>query len=132
MLDMNKVSLVVSICALILAIPLSIVGNLLTPKLRDWYSTTSEKRLQARIAKLNSQLKESEQELDLHRRRVAPISLLVAHSTGRDTLQPFESVRILTDEQHERGGLRIRLGSALFPLFEGALIDAELSGKNRP
>jgi len=61
-MDMNKVSLIIGTSALILAVPLSIVGNLLTPKLRDWYSATSEKKLQARIAALMRQLRQSEQE----------------------------------------------------------------------
>jgi hypothetical protein len=61
-MDMNKASLVIGVSALILTVPLTIVGNLLTPKLRDWYSTTSEKRLRARIATLTSQLVQSARE----------------------------------------------------------------------
>jgi predicted PurR-regulated permease PerM len=60
--DINKIALVISIAALVLALPLGIVGNILTPKLRDWYSTTSQKRLRARIATLSAQLAKSEQQ----------------------------------------------------------------------
>lgn len=43
--------------AIALAIPLSVVANLLTPRLRDWWSHRSKKRLEDRIAQLEWQLK---------------------------------------------------------------------------
>jgi hypothetical protein len=43
--------------AIALAVPLSVVANLLTPRLRDWWSQSSKKRLKDRIAELESALK---------------------------------------------------------------------------
>lgn len=43
--------------AIVLAIPLSIIANLFTPRLRDWWATTSQRRLERRIAELESVLK---------------------------------------------------------------------------
>jgi hypothetical protein len=43
--------------AIALAIPLSVVANLLTPRLRDWWSQRSKKRLQDRISVLEHDLR---------------------------------------------------------------------------
>ncbi|HEX6822686.1 MAG TPA: hypothetical protein VF123_11560 [Candidatus Sulfotelmatobacter sp.] len=59
-MDINKVALMLAIAALILAIPLSIAGNLLTPIVRDWYSTSSFRRLNRRIEQLTITLKQSQ------------------------------------------------------------------------
>jgi hypothetical protein len=47
----------VGILAFILAIPMAIIGNLLTPQVGSWWATTTEKRRQRRIAKLGSELR---------------------------------------------------------------------------
>jgi hypothetical protein len=61
-MDLNKIGLAVGVLALMLAIPLAVVANLLTPRVREWYSTTSSKRLKQRIAELEEKLGQSEQE----------------------------------------------------------------------
>ena len=61
-MDLIIVVFAVGIVSLLLTVPLSLVGNLLAPKLRDWYSTTSQKRLRTRIESLSNQLSESERE----------------------------------------------------------------------
>jgi hypothetical protein len=61
-MDLNKIGLMVGILALMLAIPLAVVANLLTPRVREWYSTTSSKRLKKRIAQLEEKLRQSGQE----------------------------------------------------------------------
>ena len=48
-MDLNKLGFAVGMLALLLAVPLSVVANLLTPKLRNWYSTTSLKRVEKRL-----------------------------------------------------------------------------------
>jgi hypothetical protein len=45
---------------IVLAIPLSVLANLFTPKIRNWWATRSRKSLTARIAVLESELVESE------------------------------------------------------------------------
>jgi hypothetical protein len=49
------------IIGIILAIPLSVVANLITPYVREWWSTTSQERLNHRIDRLRILLKEFEQ-----------------------------------------------------------------------
>ncbi len=61
-MDTNKVALTVSVVALFLTIPLSIVGNLLTPRVRTWYSTTNQKRLLNRIEQLQYRLFQTHRE----------------------------------------------------------------------
>jgi hypothetical protein len=56
----DKISLYIGVAALILAVPLAIIANLLTPRVRDWYSTTSQRRLRNRIAALGKRLEDSE------------------------------------------------------------------------
>jgi hypothetical protein len=60
-MDLNRIGFAVGIIALFLAIPLAIVANLLTPLVRDWYSTSSQRRLHERLAKLQERLRSSEQ-----------------------------------------------------------------------
>jgi len=55
-MDSNKSGLVISILAMVLAIPLAIVANFMTPYALNWYSTTSQERLTQRIAYLQEQL----------------------------------------------------------------------------
>ena len=58
------------------------------------------------------------------------------HATPRpvgtvcDLLKAFERVGILTNAEHQRGGLGIGSGAALLPLFEGSQVNAELSRKH--
>jgi len=49
LMDTGKIGLLVTGIAVILAIPLSVVANLLTPRLQSWYSTTSQKRAKKRL-----------------------------------------------------------------------------------
>jgi len=58
---MDKAPYFLSIILFVLSFPLGIVGNLLAPKLRDWYATTSQMRLRARIDFLSNELRKSEQ-----------------------------------------------------------------------
>jgi hypothetical protein len=60
LMDLNKIGLAVGVLAFILAIPLAVIANLLTPKVRDWYSTTSLKRINRRLIELAVRLKTSE------------------------------------------------------------------------
>jgi len=55
-MDLNKLGLVIGILALMLAVPLAVLANLLTPTIRDWYSTTSLNRLRRRITELDYKL----------------------------------------------------------------------------
>lgn len=55
-MDINRFGVAVGIVALFLAVPLTILGNILTPHVREWYSTTSSKRLQRRIAQIEATL----------------------------------------------------------------------------
>jgi hypothetical protein len=52
-MDTNKLGFIIGMLALLLAIPLAVAANLLTPTVRNWYSTTSLKRLNKRIAALD-------------------------------------------------------------------------------
>jgi hypothetical protein len=49
-------SLSVGILALILAIPMAVLANMLTPRVQNWWASTSVKRRQKRIARLQGQL----------------------------------------------------------------------------
>lgn len=51
-MDSGKLSLVIGITALVLAVPLAIFANILTPKITEWYSRSSRQRAQRRIAEL--------------------------------------------------------------------------------
>src|ERR1700730_6723738 len=55
-MDLNTLALTISVVALALTVPLSIAGNLLTPRIRDWYSTTTSRRLKKRIEALEREL----------------------------------------------------------------------------
>lgn len=55
-MNLTTIGFVVTVLAVLLAVPLSVAANLLTPKVRDWYSTTSQKRLKKRLAALKPQL----------------------------------------------------------------------------
>lgn len=59
--DLGWWGVVLSIAALVLMIPASMVANLLTPLLANWIATSSKKSLDNRIAKLERQLAELEQ-----------------------------------------------------------------------
>ncbi len=61
-MDIGKIGLTVAGIAILLAIPLSVVANLLTPPVQSWYSTTSQKRLKKRIRRLESALQTSERQ----------------------------------------------------------------------
>ena len=39
-------------------------------------------------------------------------------------LKAFERIRILANEEYQRGGLRIGFGATLLPLLEGSQVDA--------
>lgn len=59
--DLGWWGVVLSIAALVLMIPASMVANLLTPLLANWIATSSKRSLDNRIAKLEKQLAELEQ-----------------------------------------------------------------------
>jgi hypothetical protein len=59
-MNLNKIGLLIGTLALILAVPLAIVANLLTPTVRDWYITTNQKRLRKRLDLLTKRLDQSE------------------------------------------------------------------------
>jgi hypothetical protein len=61
-MDVNKAGLYIGLLALFLAIPLSVVANLITPRLRDWYSTRSVIKLTRRILQLEEKLRKARQE----------------------------------------------------------------------
>jgi hypothetical protein len=56
--DLTKLGLVVAIVAILLAIPLSVLANLLTPRIQNWWSQRSAKSLRSRIHKLQQELAE--------------------------------------------------------------------------
>ncbi len=45
-MDINKAALLIAILALVFAVPLSIIANLLTPKMRSWYAATTPFQIQ--------------------------------------------------------------------------------------
>jgi hypothetical protein len=59
-MDIGKLGLIVGGLALLLAIPLAVVANMLTPRVQDWYSTTSLKRTHNRLRELRLRLELSE------------------------------------------------------------------------
>jgi hypothetical protein len=61
-MDLNKAGLAIGVLALVLAIPLAVVANLLTPKVRDWYVGMSTNRLRKRLANITKRLEEAEHE----------------------------------------------------------------------
>jgi hypothetical protein len=48
--------MVITVLALVFAVPLSVAANLLTPLVRDWWGTTSDRRLQKRLDTLEKEL----------------------------------------------------------------------------
>ena len=58
--DRNTWGLIFSVAALVLAFPLSLLANLLTPKLRNWWAERSVKTLSARINQLEWELMDAE------------------------------------------------------------------------
>src|ERR1700678_1516272 len=58
-MDWNKVFDVVAVA---LAVPLSVAANLLTPRIRDWYSTTTQRRLRKRLSALEQEYEDVENE----------------------------------------------------------------------
>src|ERR1700734_732032 len=60
LMELNKLGFAVGVLALVLAVPLAVLANLLTPRVRDWYSTTALKRLEKRILELRATLTRSE------------------------------------------------------------------------
>lgn len=48
----------VTVLAIVLAVPLSVAANLLTPKLQAWWATTSERRRVKRLSKLNAAIED--------------------------------------------------------------------------
>jgi len=48
----------------------------------------------------------------------------------RDSLKAVEGVRILANEEYQRGGLRIGFGATLLPFLEGSQIDAQWAGEH--
>ncbi len=55
--DFNFWSAVIGVLALILTLPLGIAGNLLAPRVADWWSRRSEASLGKRIEKLEGELR---------------------------------------------------------------------------
>jgi hypothetical protein len=49
-IELNKIGLTVGVLALVLAVPLAIVANLLTPSIGKWYGATSHKRRIKRLS----------------------------------------------------------------------------------
>jgi hypothetical protein len=58
--DINRVGFLIGVLALVLAVPLSIAANLLTPRIQNWWSRRSQRALKSRIAQLQETLKKSE------------------------------------------------------------------------
>jgi len=52
---------VIGILAIVLTIPLSLVANLMTPSIKNWWAARSTASLRKRIDKLENQLAEYEQ-----------------------------------------------------------------------
>jgi hypothetical protein len=52
--DLSEWSIVISVTALLLVIPLNVVSNILTPMLKNWWATRSEASLRKRIQKLEA------------------------------------------------------------------------------
>jgi hypothetical protein len=60
-MDLNRAGLLVGVLALVLAVPLAVLANVLTPKVQSWYSTTSLNRVNKRLMQLTLRLKLSEE-----------------------------------------------------------------------
>ncbi len=58
--DRTTWGVIISVAALILALPLTVASNLLTPKFRNWWASRSVFRLQERIYKLQQTLEDLE------------------------------------------------------------------------
>jgi O-antigen/teichoic acid export membrane protein len=54
--DLGEWGFWIAVVAFILVIPLNMLSNVLTPRLQDWWSMTSKKRLARRIIELNARL----------------------------------------------------------------------------
>lgn len=54
--DEGTWGIILAIAALVLAFPLTVIGNLVTPKIRNWWAKRSVSTLEARIAKLKAEL----------------------------------------------------------------------------
>jgi hypothetical protein len=54
--DRTTWGLIIAVAALVLAVPLSVIGNLITPYLRDWWSRRSAASLKERIATKEKEL----------------------------------------------------------------------------
>jgi len=61
-MELTKYGLILGTLAVILAVPLSVVANLLTPHIRDWYGRTSSRRLKKRIALLRERVSKTHSE----------------------------------------------------------------------
>jgi hypothetical protein len=61
-MDAGRISLMIGVLALLLAVPLAVIANLLTPKVQRWYATTSRAAMRARIAEIDEKLKQLEGE----------------------------------------------------------------------
>ena len=55
-MNLQIVSFVLSLAALLLVIPLAVVANILTPTVKNWWASTSERRLSERIEKVKKEL----------------------------------------------------------------------------
>jgi hypothetical protein len=60
-MDLSTVGFLVGVLALILAVPLAVLANLLTPRVQAWYSTTSLNRVNKRLMQLTIRLRLSEE-----------------------------------------------------------------------
>lgn len=58
--DLATWGIILSIAAIALAIPLSVIGNLLTPKVRNWWAGRSAKAMRRRINELEENLADME------------------------------------------------------------------------
>lgn len=79
----NEYGGIISIIALLLTIPLAIVANLWTPKVKDWLAGTSARRRDARVKRLR-------RELDQATEWLTTPSLLIAYGIQRLTLLMLE------------------------------------------
>jgi hypothetical protein len=61
-MNLARAGVWITAMAIVLAIPLTILGNVLTPRVVEWYAKTTQGRLRKRIAKLEARLHASEAE----------------------------------------------------------------------
>jgi len=59
-MDVNRLSMWIGLLALALAVPLAVIANLLTPVIRNLYSSTNQNRLRKRLGELTATLQRSE------------------------------------------------------------------------